>query len=172
MKNIQFTFVITFVTLLLTLFSCNQETQKKEKPKPNKESFIDANKSIVNEEINMISNYIKRHGYTNVIRKKGVYIINLKKGLNTIVNRKDIIRITYKVSLINGTIVEEQKTPQTIVVGKNGNVAMGIHYALEGMRLGSKSIVILPSHMAYGLAGNEIIPPKATLIYEIEILKN
>ncbi len=173
MKNQKITFVITIVTLILASCNCNTSTEKivNHKKKPTKESFIIANKSAVNEENEMIYNYIKRHGYTNVIRKDGVYIYNIKKSNNTIVNKKDFVQILYKVSLINGKIVEEKKTPQHIVVGKSGDIPMGVHYALEGMRLGEKAIIIVPSHLGYGVAGNKIIPPKSTLIYELTVLK-
>jgi FKBP-type peptidyl-prolyl cis-trans isomerase FkpA len=37
--------------------------------------------------------------------------------------------------------------------------------------VGDKAILILPSHLAHGLVGDENkIPPKASVIYELELL--
>jgi len=39
------------------------------------------------------------------------------------------------------------------------------------LKRGDAAIIILPSHLAFGLLGDQdMIPPRSTVIYEIEII--
>ena len=46
-----------------------------------------------------------------------------------------------------------------------------MHEGVKYMHVGDKAVIILPSHLAYGLVGDEHkIPPHASLLYELELL--
>ncbi len=64
----------------------------------------------------------------------------------------------------------DRKTPFTFKVGV-GQVIQGWDEMVLAMKIGEKRRVTIPSHLAYGLRGaGGIIPPNATLIFEIELI--
>lgn len=167
---------ISLVTSLL--FSCGPKEAEQ-----NNEKYIDANElkkqleevqkpSIVMENDN-IESYIKQHQLQMQTTGTGLRYAIVKenvKGRQLVT--MDEITIKYKVSLLDGTpCYSSDKTgPKKIKIDMD-NVESGLHQGLKLMKEGEKAIFILPSHLAHGLTGdNNLIPPKASVFYEIEVL--
>jgi len=79
--------------------------------------------------------------------------------------------VNYRGSLLDGTVFDssyERGEPATFQVGQ---VIQGWIEGLQLMSAGAKYEFFIPSNLAYGEQGNEVIPPNATLIFEVELLE-
>ena len=84
----------------------------------------------------------------------------------------DQVQVHYHGTLLNGTVFDSSvERNQPIVHPANGFI-QGWNEALSMMPTGSKWKLWIPSDLAYGDAGaGQSIPPGATLIFEVELLK-
>ncbi len=83
----------------------------------------------------------------------------------------NIALINFEISLLNGTVVySSNNKPEEFVVGKD-NVESGLHEAITYLKVGDKAKLIIPIHLAFGLAGDmNKIPPRSTIVYDIELV--
>ena len=84
------------------------------------------------------------------------------------------VSVHYRGKLTNGTIFDEsykRGKPFSFNLGA-GEVIKGWDEGVAGMRVGGKRKLTIPSALAYGESGaGSVIPPNATLIFEVELLK-
>jgi FKBP-type peptidyl-prolyl cis-trans isomerase FklB len=84
----------------------------------------------------------------------------------------DQVTVHYKGSLVNGTVFDssyKHGEPATFPV--NGVIAGWVE-ALQLMGEGAKWELVIPANLGYGARGaGGAIPPNATLIFEVELLK-
>ncbi len=65
---------------------------------------------------------------------------------------------------------KDRKKPFIFTIGE-GKVIKGWEQGVKGMRIGGKRELIIPPALAYGARGfSSVIPPNATLNFEIELL--
>jgi FKBP-type peptidyl-prolyl cis-trans isomerase len=63
-------------------------------------------------------------------------------------------------------------TPYVLTVGA-GQVIPGFDMGVTGMRVGGARRVVIPPDLGYGATGSEggVVPPNATLVFDIELLE-
>ena len=87
--------------------------------------------------------------------------------------RGDTIKVHYTGWLEDGTKFDssiDRDDPFSFPVDV-GYVIKGWDEGVKGMRIGGKRKLIIPSELGYGAHGaGDVIPPNATLIFEIELL--
>jgi len=85
----------------------------------------------------------------------------------------DTVQVHYTGWLADGTKFDsslDRGTPFSLVLGA-GQVIPGWEMGLQGMRVGGKRELIIPPQLAYGPRGaGGVIPPNATLRFEVELL--
>ena len=84
------------------------------------------------------------------------------------------ITVHYTGMLEDGTVFDSsvsRQQPFTFTLGA-GLVIAGWDEGVEGMKVGGKRKLTIPPHMAYGRRGaGGVIPPDATLIFDVELLQ-
>jgi FKBP-type peptidyl-prolyl cis-trans isomerase FkpA len=110
---------------------------------------------------------------SRVSRPKGptLVITDLTVGTGAVAQRGDMVTVVYDGWLSDGTKVDSsRRRPFWFLLG-NGQVIAGWDLGVPGMRVGGTRRLVIPPSMAYGEAGaGGVIPPNATLIYEIELV--
>jgi FKBP-type peptidyl-prolyl cis-trans isomerase FkpA len=137
-----------------------------------KEEMLQANKHLVDAENEQINSLIRRHGWKMQQTGTGLRYIITGKGNGPRATQGQIVRINYEVRLISGDLVysSDQTGPKEFKIG-SGGVESGLEEAILLLRKGDQAKLVIPSYLAHGLAGDQDkIPPKATLIYEVEII--
>ncbi|KAK0674170.1 hypothetical protein QBC41DRAFT_265330 [Cercophora samala] len=104
----------------------------------------------------------------------GLQIEVQQPGSGPEVKKGDSVDVHYKGTLENGTEFDQsykRGQPLNFTVGA-GMVIQGWDAGLVGMQVGEKRKLTIPSDLAYGDRGiPNVIPPKATLIFETELVK-
>lgn len=168
--------LLTCLSIFTVVFftSCGPE-KSEEKPDPEqyKENLLKVNETLAEIEDRQIEDYIARHGWQ--MQKSGTglrYNIYIKTGGAQPVKKSKVV-IAYSVSLLNGVECYNSDNDglKQFEIGK-AQVESGLEQGLCMMHKGEKAILIIPSHLAYGLAGDgNKIPKKATLVYNVELLE-
>ncbi len=84
----------------------------------------------------------------------------------------DTATVHYIGTLTNGTKFDSSydvNQPYTFLVGA-GRVIAGWDQGVPGMKVGGKRRLTIPPDLAYGSRGQGVIPPNATLVFEIDLL--
>lgn len=101
-------------------------------------------------------------------------IEDLQGGSGDEVRVGDTVLVHYSGFLTNGTKFDsslDRNEPFSFTIGE-GSVIQGWEQGLVGMRIGGKRKLIIPPDLAYGNQGaGNVIPPNATLVFEIELLQ-
>jgi FKBP-type peptidyl-prolyl cis-trans isomerase len=157
------------------LFSCNGKSASEKKSKEVQdptESLVKANRYLVMTEQEDIDNYIRRHKWEMEETGSGLRYWIYENGSGPKAERGKIAELKYALWLINGDLVYSSETNgiKSFLIGRGG-VESGLEEAILLLHQGDKARLILPSHLAYGLLGDEKrIPPRTAIVYELELI--
>ncbi len=110
----------------------------------------------------------------NTSTDSGKLIIeDIKIGEGREVKSGDTVVMHYRGTLVDGTKFDssyDRNQPFTTQIGV-GQVIKGWDQGVPGMKIGGKRKLTVPADLGYGERGaGEVIPPDATLIFEVELL--
>ena len=80
------------------------------------------------------------------------------------------VRVHYTGWLVDGTKFDSSVDRGTPITFSLSGVIRGWTEGVGSMRVGGKRKLIIPYELAYGPRGSRSIPPKATLIFDVELL--
>lgn len=97
----------------------------------------------------------------------------LQKGDGKKATKGAGVSVHYKGQLLDGTVFDssyKRKEPIDFNVGL-GQVIAGWDEGIQLLQVGDKARFVIPSNLAYGSAGaGGVIPPNATLIFDVELM--
>lgn len=83
----------------------------------------------------------------------------------------DVVTVTYKGSLIDGTVFDETQPGETAEF-QAGGLIPGWVIALSLMKEGDEWELVIPAELGYGAQGaGGVIPPNQTLVFTMALLK-
>ena len=103
---------------------------------------------------------------------QGMKVEILKQGTGEVSKNNDKVTVHYVGTFENGEKFDssvDRGTPFSFTLGA-GQVIEGWDLGVLGMKVGEKRKLTIPYDLAYGEAGSGPIPPKTTLIFEVELL--
>jgi FKBP-type peptidyl-prolyl cis-trans isomerase FklB len=84
---------------------------------------------------------------------------------------KDVVRVHYEGKLLSGKVFDSSIARGEPIEFPVDQVIPGWTEALQLMEIGSKFRLFIPSKLGYGAHGaGSVIPPNATLIFEVELI--
>jgi peptidylprolyl isomerase len=101
----------------------------------------------------------------------GLQYYDLEEGDGPVSETGQKVTVHYTGWLEDGTKFDSSldREPFQFVLGA-GRVIPGWDEGVAGMNVGTKRQLVIPSDLAYGDSGAGVIPPGATLIFEVELL--
>ena len=102
----------------------------------------------------------------------------LKPGSGVMAKPGQLVTMHYTGSLVNGQVFDTSLQPRqqggpvepADIILDPSRVIPGMVEGLQKVGVGGKIKLYVPPSLAYGDAGSQVIPPSATLIFEVEII--
>lgn len=109
----------------------------------------------------------------NITNVQGVQVEVLKEGNGAAAQNGDGVTVNYVGTLQNGTKFDssiDRGQPFSFTLG-SGQVIRGWDIGVLGMKIGEERKLTIPPNLAYGANGaGNVIPPNATLIFDVTML--
>jgi FKBP-type peptidyl-prolyl cis-trans isomerase len=112
--------------------------------------------------------------FAMIISVDKLQIKDLKVGTGTTAVAGDFVTVHYTGKLTNGKKFDssrDRNQPFSFMLG-GGQVIKGWDQGVAGMKVGGKRLLTIPASLGYGAAGaGDDIPPNATLVFDVELIK-
>jgi len=157
MKNNIRTILFSVTTILLIiLVSCNPAKKYEKAEESEIQDYLSKNANLTFEK-----------------KTSGLYFLDVTVGTGRAPINKDTVWVKYTGKFLNGTTFDTNVgTADSLKFPVyQGYMIYGIEEGVSYMKEGGKSMLIIPSSLAYGTMGYNIIPGYTPLLFELELVK-
>jgi len=155
-KNIkQITSLILFGILTIIAVSCNPTAKFEKVERDNIENYLNSNPTL---------NF--------VLKPSGLYYLEVTTGTGVLAETSDTAYIKFTGKYLDGSVFDSNvEIEDTLVRPVNeGWLIPGLDEGITYMREGGKSLLLIPSSLAYGPAGWWPIPGYTPLLIDVELV--
>ncbi len=122
-----------------------------------------------------IQNYLVAQSFQYQRHSSGFYYqILTANPTGTVLERNDIVKFRYSISLLNGTFIESNyasgEKPALFKLYTYSIIPEGLDYGIKMMKTGEKYRFFMPSYLAFGSYTSDDFPANSNFIIDIEVL--
>lgn len=147
----------------------SSEKEKMEKTDP----YVEGNKNIMRRENEEIQMFLKRYGWDMQRTPTGLYIEVLEPGNGELYKENDPVTLEYSTFLLSGEMIYSSDSlgAKQFVVNRSEEID-ALHEAAQMLRPGARARLVIPSYLAYGVAGDgDRIQGLQPVMMEIKLLE-
>jgi len=172
-----------YLSLLFVLMVCScrryhtqqpvQDTAAVERLK--NETLLRVNQQLVEEDAAEIKAFAEHRNWQMKTTETGLWYMIYESGEGEKAVDGKVATLKYTVSLLDSTVCDswEQSGQKQFLLGKGraNDIEPGLEEGVLLMREGDKARLLLPPHLAHGLAGDgDCIPRRAIILYDVELV--
>lgn len=150
--------LLVFSGLLVSCHNAQTGTvvDDEKKAKVDKEApYVEGNKKILQWESEEMELFIKRYQWDMQKTGTGLYIQILDPGHGDLFKEGDLVKMDYQTFLLTGEKIYDSQTDgeKIFSVAKSEEIE-ALHEAAQMLRPGAQARLVIPSYLAYGVAGD------------------
>jgi FKBP-type peptidyl-prolyl cis-trans isomerase len=134
----------------------------------------DPSKKFQKEEQEEIDKYLSDNSELAFeLKPSGLYYYDVLVGTGTMPAKSDTVYLFYTGKFLDGSVFDSNvATKDTLIlpIGE-GWLIPGFDEGIQYMKVGGKSMFLIPSDLAYGTVGRGPIPGYTPLLFDVELLK-
>ena len=162
-----------FFIILIAIGCKNNSADKKIDQAEINEKLTKMNRIIVENESKKIEDFIKSHSFQTQMTGTGLRYQIYKHGSGEKPGIRSQVEINYKVFLLDGKLCYSSDSTGAVKIRLGvGEQVRGLEEGIMLMVPGDNAHLILPSHLGFGMTGDQAkIPPGSALYFNVELLK-
>jgi len=172
--------VITIVLALCSLVACGDQkatgsvVSSSDEVKEDKDApYVEGNKNIMRRENEEMQMFIQRYGWQMQRTPTGLYVEVLEPGSGELFKENDRVAMAYKTFLLSGEQIysSDSSGVKVFMVNRSEEID-ALHEAAQMLRPGAKARLVIPSYLAYGVAGDgDRIQSLQPIVMEVRVLE-
>ena len=130
--------------------------------------LLDIQEDILTYETLLFEEYLAANNLTAQTTASGLQYIIEETGSGGSPSSSSQVQVNYKGYFLDGEVFDQSNgTPINIGLG---NVIQGWQEGIPLLQKGGKGVLLIPSHLAYGISGSGSIPGNTPILFDVELI--